>query len=471
MGKYGRLGKNTLLVFGGNAGAKLIGLLMLPFYTSWLSVEDYGTTDIINVYASLLLGIVTACISDSIFIFPKGQSVEKQKSYFTSGLFFSIIVIILTAFIFQIISALYASEPQNSFIKNIWLIYGILVTTFIQQYTQQFSRSIDKIQIYSTSGIILTISTAAFSFLLIPSKGVFGYVFAIIISNLIAAIYTYILTKSYQFTSFSLIKKEACYEMLKYSIPLIPNGVMWWIVSSINRPMMESYLGMHSIGIFAIAAKFPGILTIVFTIFVTSWQISVLEEFGKKDYSQFFNKIFRLMIVGLIILFFMLSSCRKLIITLFTTPEFYEAYKYIPLLLFSVIFSSISGFVGTTFSATRESKYFFLSSIWGAIVSIISNLVLIPKLGILGAAISVPLSFVAMALSRIYYGWKYVKIQNIKLYLTMFFICILFILTLSYIQSTLLEIILISSLITIFTIINIDLKNDVFIFIKKINKK
>jgi O-antigen/teichoic acid export membrane protein len=48
MNKYRRLGKNTLFVFIGNASSKLIGLLMLPFYTRWLSVEDYGTTDIIG---------------------------------------------------------------------------------------------------------------------------------------------------------------------------------------------------------------------------------------------------------------------------------------------------------------------------------------------------------------------------------------------------------------------------------------
>jgi O-antigen/teichoic acid export membrane protein len=65
MGKYRRLGKNTLLVFVGNMGARVIGLLMLPFYTRWLSVEDYGTTDIINAYVSLLLGLVSACIADS----------------------------------------------------------------------------------------------------------------------------------------------------------------------------------------------------------------------------------------------------------------------------------------------------------------------------------------------------------------------------------------------------------------------
>ena len=59
---------------------------MLPFYTSWLSVEDYGVTDIINVYVSFLVSIVSCCIAESIFIFPKGQKVEKQKQYFSSGI-------------------------------------------------------------------------------------------------------------------------------------------------------------------------------------------------------------------------------------------------------------------------------------------------------------------------------------------------------------------------------------------------
>ena len=69
MNKYKRLGKNTLLVFIGNAGSKLIGLVMLPFYTSWLSVEDYGVTDIINVYVSFLVSIVSCCIAKAIFLF------------------------------------------------------------------------------------------------------------------------------------------------------------------------------------------------------------------------------------------------------------------------------------------------------------------------------------------------------------------------------------------------------------------
>ena len=87
MNKYKRLGKNTLLVFIGNAGSKLIGLVMLPFYTSWLSVEDYGVTDIINVYVSFLVSIVSCCIAESMFIFPKGRKWRSKSNISLQVLF------------------------------------------------------------------------------------------------------------------------------------------------------------------------------------------------------------------------------------------------------------------------------------------------------------------------------------------------------------------------------------------------
>jgi O-antigen/teichoic acid export membrane protein len=113
MNKYKRLGKNTFLVFIGNTGSKLIALVMLPFYTSWLSVEDYGVTDIINVYVSFLVSIVSCCIAESIFIFPKGQKVEKQKQYFSSG-----IVFVLQAFFVSFLLSLKSATIIQYTIKG-----------------------------------------------------------------------------------------------------------------------------------------------------------------------------------------------------------------------------------------------------------------------------------------------------------------------------------------------------------------
>jgi len=78
--RYKRLGKNSAIVFIGNAGSKIVGLIMLPFYTHFLSKEEYGTSDLINTYSTILLAVLTCCLADAIFIFPKDKSdLEKRE--------------------------------------------------------------------------------------------------------------------------------------------------------------------------------------------------------------------------------------------------------------------------------------------------------------------------------------------------------------------------------------------------------
>ncbi len=436
MGKYTRLGKNTLIVFIGGAGSKLVGILMLPLYTRWLSTSDYGITDMVTVYATLLLSIVTCCIYDSIFIFPKGQDFKIQKEYFSSGLLFSLMMLAITACLFAAVANIPVLYGVDSiFMKYIWLIYGILCTGFLQTFVQQFVRSAGHVKIYSMTGVVLTLATAVYSIAFIPSWGVKGYIYAIILANLSATCYSFVCSRTYRFIDRMTVKKERCVEMLKYSVPLIPNAIMMWLVTALNRPVMENYLGIEAVGLFAVANKFPGILYMLFAIFLQAWSISVLEEFGKKDYAVFYNKILRLGVTMLVFLLCIVTLLSKCIVSIFVSQDFFDAWRYIPILTLGIVFSCISSISGSHFWATKESKYLFYSSIGGSLVAILGNFLLIPLWGIMGASISYMLSFVTVALARIGYGWKYVQIQNIDKYLYMVLIAVINIVIVFYVSS------------------------------------
>ena len=168
MSKYKRLGKNTILVFIGNLGSKLIALIMLPFYTKCLTVEDFGISDIILVYATFFIGIISLSISESVFIFPKNQSKEKQSEYFSSGLFYTFFCLIIAAILFYITKYIFTIyNIENSFTKYVWIIFFLAIVMFLQKYFQQFTRSIDKMKVYAITGVILQTLIAVFSFLLI----------------------------------------------------------------------------------------------------------------------------------------------------------------------------------------------------------------------------------------------------------------------------------------------------------------
>lgn len=476
MNKYKRLGKNTFLVFAGNIGSKLISLLMLPFFTKWLSVGDYGVTDLIGVYVSFLLVIVSACIYEAIFIFPKGQEFNKQKSYLSTGMFFALLSLLVTVIVFYAINIIFNIIDYSSiFTKYNWFIFGLISSTFLQTFIQQFSRSINKILVYAVTGLVLTVTFALLSLYLVPKYGVEGFLYSQIISIVFAAAYNFFFAKVYLFFSFKSIKLSVLREMLKYSIPLIPNGIMWWLVGALNRPIMEYYLGNGPIGIFAVANKIPSILSMIFTVFVYAWQISIIEEFGKEGFQIFYNKVLKILFGVLVFLSCTIAVLSEFIISLMADEKFFDAWRYVPILSIAVLFSSLSGFVGANFSASKESKYFFYSSIWGAITSILLNFILIPKYGLLGASFSVVMSHFIMASARIKYSWKYVKITSIYYYLSLLLINTIIVFIIYFTDSSLLKYSLVTMLLLLFVYMNkgniVDFKSNYFVILNRLKNK
>ena len=428
---------------------------MLPFYTKWLSIEEYGITDTITIYSMFILGIVSAGITEAIFIFPKDRSREVQKAYFSTGLAYIISSLISGFFLFLgVQQILLILNVEGIFVKYNHWIFLIVLSMFLQSYMQQFSRSIDKTKVYAIMGIIHATVTAILSFILIPKYQLEGFLLSQFFAFLSSAGYSFIHTRSYQYFNIYYVGQKRLLEMLRYSIPLVPNGIMWLFISSLNRPMLEYYLGVKEIGLFAVANKFPSILITVFSVFIFSWQTSVLEEFKKSGYSDFYNKVLRLIFLVLTLIACLLTIFSKVIIRIIADDKFIDAWYILPILFLSVIFSSISAFVGTNFLATRKSKYYFYSSIWGAGSSIVLNLILIPLFGISGAAIAVVLSYGVMALSRIKYTWNVVKIDNIKVYISMLVLHLLFVLITLFMDNIVIKNVLYVSLFMAILVLN-----------------
>lgn len=470
MGKFRRLGKNTFLMFLGNIGSKSLSFFMLPFYTSFLSVADYGTVDLMQVYVSLLVGVCTCTLTEAIFVFPKNQEYAKQQTYFTSALIFSMISLLFTGSVFvTLVFILKNNSYDGIFVEYNFHIFLMLCTTFFQSYTQQFARSIDKVNVYVIAGVVLTVSTVLISVIALPIWGLQGYIYSIIISYFVASVYTILAAKEYTYFSlkkFSIINLR---EMLKYSIPMMPNSIMWWVLSTMNRPLLEHYIGIESVGIFAVANKFPMIIIMLNTIFIYSWQISVLEEFDKPDYKLFYNKIFRIQFLAFILLLLGIAFLSKPFIEIMTTQEYYSAWKYVPLLSLAVIFSAMAGFVGTNFLATKQSKYYFSTSLWAGILCFLLNFLLIPRFSIWGAILSLLLSNLLMFYLRVKKTWQYSPIMKGGLYVKTLILVGIY-MAISYIFSNVyINLFCLLSTILLISIINRDFLHEFYLIYKNNN--
>lgn len=428
--KYKRLGKNTFFIFLGNIGPRLISFVLMPFYTFWLSELDFGIQDILLVYSVLLIPYVTLGMHEAVFVFPKGKDRSEQNSYFTT----SIIVVLIMQLFWGL---LFLLTPQSimkillpdKLIDYEWLLFLIIVIESYQRLFQSFTRGIDKMKVFSITGIVYAIVMLVLSLWLVPIYELNGYWIALVSADMLSVIYTFIAIKGW--TYIRIYKKSIgiCKEMLSFSVPLIPNATMWWIINSINRPLLIDNVGLDGVGLYSVAGKFPAVISLMFTIFFNAFQISALEEYGKENFNQFYTIVFKVILILQIIITVIFEFFGDILFLLFIDEKFYSAIKYLPILCLGVSLSNIANYLGVTFTITHKTKYFFYSGVVGAMIAVIINFSIIPFLGIMGACISIILSQVGMGLYRYVKSYKYARLEqplNLLCQISVFFIVVIF---------------------------------------------
>lgn len=406
--KFRYLAKNTLLFTISSFGSKILAFLLVPFYTNILSTEEYGTVDLVTTTSSLLLFVVTLCIADAVMRFAieiktNHENILRYGTRITMigcGIFF---LLLFPVSYFKLID-----WPSYCYI---FLALHLFLSSFHSLCTN-YLRAIDKVRQVSVAGILSTFVTIASNifFLLIIRNGIIGYMISMILSLLITLIYEIhhcggIRTIFYG----SVCDKNTQKEMINYSIPLIFNGVGWWVNSSIDKYFISIICGVAVNGIYSVSYKIPMIMTTCQQIFSQAWSLSAIKEFDKEDKDGFFSKIYNTYNVFLILVCSSLIIFNIPISKLLFAKEFYEAWKYSSFLLISVIFSALSSFLGSVISATKKSKSLAISTIVSAGVNIILNAILIPIFGALGAAFATSISFFSIWIIRLITVRKYIK--------------------------------------------------------------
>lgn len=421
--KYKVLLKNTFFITLGGALSKVVGFIMLPFLTAWMSTEEYGFVDILSVYASIIMCMTTMCLGESIFVFVKNCPEDERKKYFSTNLMASTLFLGALGVLLFVFSRFAVMHGIHNTISNHPLYtYIFVITGFYQLLTQQFACAINQIRVYSMTGFVMAVTFAALSFLLIPQYKIVGFVITSVVSNIVAIFYTFICSKSYLYFKISAISTKSLKEMLKYSIPVMPNSILGWLASALNRPLMENYLGLSAVGLLALSNRFPQIVQLVFNYITTSWQISMFEEFEKPSFEDFFNRVSKIVFIILFFVVSILSLFCESFISLFVDSKFFESYKYVPILSFATLFLCIAQFLGNFFAVKRQSQYYFYTTFYASLSAVILNFLLIPRIGILGASISLLLSYFIYMMARLYLVRRYIIIHDYTFYLLLILI-------------------------------------------------
>ena len=186
------------------------------------------------------------------------------------------------------------------------------------------------------------------------------------------------------------------------------------LTSVSNRYMVNGFIGAEANGIYAVSYKIPTFLTLTSTVFMQAWQFSAVTESenDKQQHIDFFSKVWGsyqsiMFLVGSAVIAFSIPVIKVL-----TTKPFYSAWQYIPMLSLAMVFSAFANFMGSVYIVQKRSKNSFLTTMFGAVVNIILNLILIPSpLGVQGAAIATFVSYLLIFVVRAVDSFKYIPFK------------------------------------------------------------
>lgn len=395
MNKYRKLLSDTLVLGLGTFASKVLVFLLMPLYTACLSPEQYGTADLISQTANLLIPLACAGICDGLFRFTLDSGADKP-SVFRTGL--RILWIASLAFL-ALSPLLFLLQMFSGYA---WLIVIYVLASNLHSACAQYIRACDRPRLFAVQGIINTALVIGFNllFLLVFDMGVTGYVLSVVLADIVVSIMLVVYARLYRDVRAGRFSGELAGRLIRYSLPMIPTTVFWWITNVSDRYFVTAICGSEQNGIYSAAYKIPTLITLLCTVFYEAWQFSAVKDAADSTKSDFFGRVFgyysALMLTGgagIVLI------CR-LLAGILLNSAYDEAWKYIPVLTLAAVFSALTTFMGSVYLVKKKSMMSFLTSMLGALLNIVLNMIMIPKMGAQGAAIATAISYAVVFVVR-----------------------------------------------------------------------
>lgn len=388
------------LVYGlGSVANRLVGFLLLPLYTRYLTPEDYGIkamvvagVDMVGIFLSF--GLRTAMIRFAGDTDTDG--VRREAVSTALALFVGILGTGIAVAVWQseaLAELIFGNAAYATFLR-----LG-LVTLF---FTNVFDACMAHLQLQQRSGTYsaISLSTVAvgvsLSMALVVGlrMGVRGLLYAELITYaaFCAGLLTYTLRRVG--TAFSPVLAG---RMLRYGAPLLFTPLVWTIINQADRLFLTRHVTLGEVGIYSMAIQFSAVLYIAaIQPFSNFWEPAQYRIMRDPDAEKVIDRIFQVVMSILLVVGFGAALVVDDIIRLMTAPPFWAAASLVPVLMLAHVTLAICLFVDTGLFVRNWTGWVAAVAAATACMNIAANAVLVPVAGAAGAAAARLLTAVGM---------------------------------------------------------------------------
>jgi O-antigen/teichoic acid export membrane protein len=419
---------------------RMLNYLLVPIYTAYFASGQYGIVTELYAYVAFFNVLYTYGLETTYFRYAS-QSKEKEPEIFNnavSAIFFTSIIFssLLIVFSSNIVEAL-GYPGQSHYVTWFAIILAIDAIVAIPFAKLRLDKKPVKFAIAKLSNIFINIFLNLF-FIVFSTEVYEGNFLAdlrplvasyyrpewgvdyIFLANLVAsAAMVFILWKELSIVRFKL-NKETLKPMLKYSYPLLFMGIAGVTNEMFSRPMIKHLLpddfypqfnSQQAMGIFGACYKLSIFMNLTIQAFRYSAEPFFFSQSKEKNSPETFSTIMHWFIIICSLIFFAVSINLEWIGGIFLRrPEYLFGLPIVPILLLAYLFLGVYYNLTIWFKLTDRTYFGTWLSFGGAILTIILSIILIPTMGLIGAALVTLISYVLMTIACYFIGQKHYPI-------------------------------------------------------------
>ncbi len=409
-----RLGKETAIYGLSTVVGRLLNFLIVPFYANVLLPAENGV--ISNVYAYIAFANVFFCygMEPAYMRFVSSLDIGDKKQNFSVPFFSLLVTSFFLALAVNLNSSSLASllgfeQSQHQFIRYAgWILCfdALAVIPFASLRMEQKAKRFAFLKIFNIVVNLLLNLVLILGFGM-HAEGVF-------LANLIASCLTFLAMLGMVIKQLTFKLPVRLYkEILKFGLPYIPAGLAGIAMQVVDRPIVKALTNDATLGIYQLNYRLGIFMMLIVGMFDYAWRPFFLNHAKDPDAKPLFAKVFTYYILGAMAVFLAVSLFIEDIIRMkffgkqFFPPVYWQGAEIVPWVLLAYVFTGAYVVFVVGIYLEKKTKYLPLISGAGALLNIGANFILIPVIGILGAALSTLLSYIVMAVGIYFASQKF----------------------------------------------------------------
>lgn len=389
--------KNTGIIAIGTMSTKVANFLLLPLYTALIGAEEYGTIDLLTTYATLLVAIANLQVNQAIFRFVAVDREHPDKVKQTLSTLYAITVGSLL--LYAVIST--AAFTATGVPYQWYLLLQVLANVFFNTVTNT-ARGLGDNALYAFTNFLSALVSLVLSVVFLagfhwaPMTILWAYILGPLVGGAVAVVWK----RLWRYLDVQAIRPGKIKQYLRYSVPLIPNELSWWVVHASDRTIISTFLGVGANGLIAVASKFSNFYLVVFNVFNTAWTEQCVLHFFDEDGPAYVRRTMVMVIKFFSSLTILIIAFTPFGFAILVNRQYAQAYGLIPIYLVAVFFNMFVGLVNPIYLIHNETGKAAKSMLAAAVLNISMDLLLVSFIGIYAAPVSSLCAYLAVALWR-----------------------------------------------------------------------